>query len=144
RALRAGFLLVVIAGVTDARAAGFALFEQSARGLGSAFAGEAAAAEDASTIFYNPAGLGWVHGTQIASSGFAILPSSVFENHGSMENPVLGGAPLRGGDGGDAGSLALVPSIFVAHEVWEGFHLGLGVSAPFGLSTDYDRGWVGR
>ncbi len=126
------------------RAAGFALFEQSARGLGSAFAGEAAAAEDASTIFYNPAGLGWVPGTQFVSSGFAIMPSANFHNDGSHLNPSLGGAPLTGGNGGDAGTLALVPAIFAAHELGDGFHVGLGVSAPYGLETDYDRGWVGR
>src|SRR5262249_56342450 len=53
---RYGAIAVVLflAASHDAAAAGFALFEQSARGLGSAFAGEAAAAEDASTIYYNP------------------------------------------------------------------------------------------
>lgn len=142
----AGVVLAVAAALVPARtrAAGFALFEQSARGLGSAFAGEAAAAEDASTIYYNPAGLGWVPGTQFVSSGFAILPSATFHNEGSHVNPALGGEPLTGGDGGDAGTLALVPALFAAHELGDGFHVGLGVSAPFGLETDYNRGWVGR
>ncbi|MGH8628173.1 MAG: outer membrane protein transport protein [Gammaproteobacteria bacterium] len=38
-------------------AGGFALFEQSVKGLGNAFAGSAAVAEDAATLFFNPAGL---------------------------------------------------------------------------------------
>src|SRR5262249_54848745 len=42
---------------SQAHASGFALMEQNASGLGNAFAGAAAAAEDASTIFYNAAGL---------------------------------------------------------------------------------------
>ena len=42
---------------TLASAAGFALIEQSASGLGNAFAGAAATAEDASTVFFNPAGM---------------------------------------------------------------------------------------
>lgn len=134
---------VALAPATSA-AAGFMLFEQSARGLGTAFAGEAAAAEDASTIYYNPAGLGWVPGTQLVSSGFAIMPSATFDDAGSHLSRALGGGPLRGGDGGDAGGLALVPAIFVAHELGDGFHVGLGASAPFGLETSYDRGWVGR
>ncbi len=54
-------LLVVLASLVslarNVGAAGFQVNEQSARGLGSAFAGEAAAAEDASTIFFNPAGI---------------------------------------------------------------------------------------
>ena len=37
--------------------AGFAIIEQSVTGLGRAFAGSAASAEDASTIYFNPAGL---------------------------------------------------------------------------------------
>ena len=41
---------------TLAPAAGFALIEQSASGMGNAFAGAAATAEDATTVFYNPAG----------------------------------------------------------------------------------------
>jgi long-chain fatty acid transport protein len=134
----------VAVGPTTAWPAGFMLFEQSARGLGSAFAGEAAAAEDASTIYYNPAGLGWVPGTQLVSAGFAIIPAATFDDGGSHVNRALGGGRLRGGEGGDAGGLALVPAIFVAHELGDGFHLGLGVSAPFGLETRYDHGWIGR
>jgi long-chain fatty acid transport protein len=37
-----------------AQGAGFALIEQNASGLGNAYAGQAAVAEDASTIFFNP------------------------------------------------------------------------------------------
>jgi long-chain fatty acid transport protein len=147
--MRASFVAtVVLASVVGVpavgRAAGFMLFEQSARGLGSAFGGEAAAAEDASTIYYNPAGLGWIAGTQVVGAGFAIMPSATFENHGSTLNAALGGGRLRGGEGGDAGELGLVPTIFVAHELGDGFHVGLGVSVPFGLETRYERGWIGR
>ena len=72
-------LLVVLASIVslarNVGAAGFQVNEQSARGLGSAFAGEAAAAEDASTIFFNPAGMTRLSGTQFVSAGFAIKPS---------------------------------------------------------------------
>lgn len=134
--------LVVTSG--RAHAAGFMLFEQSGRGLGSAFAGEVAEAVDASTIQYNPAGLGWIDGTQFVSSGFAVLPSVHFSNDDSMLNPALGGGRLRGGDGGDAGLLGLFPVLFLAHELGDGFHVGLGVTVPFGLETRYDYPWVGR
>ena len=120
------------------------LFEQTGRGLGSAFAGEVAGAEDASTIQYNPAGLGWVDGTQFVASGFAIMPSATFENRGSTLSQAVGGGILRGGNDGDAGELAFVPTFFFAHELGDGFHVGLGVTVPFGLETRWDRGWVGR
>ncbi len=57
---------VVFAGVSGSVAAsGFALIEQSASGLGNAYAGGAAVAEDASTIFFNPAGMSRLSGKQI-------------------------------------------------------------------------------
>ena len=40
-----------------AHAAGFALIEQNASGMGNAYAGGSAIAEDASTIYFNPAGM---------------------------------------------------------------------------------------
>src|ERR1051325_8278391 len=106
-------LLALVVTTGRAQAAGFMLFEQSGRGLGSAFAGEVAEAVDASTIQYHPAGLGWIYGTQFVSSGFAVLPSIHFTNDGSFVNPALGGGPLHGGNGTDAGSLGLFPVLFL-------------------------------
>ena len=140
-ALIAGFALAM---PRPAPGAGFAVLEKSARGLGTAYAGETAAAEDPSTIFGNPAGMTLLDGTQFASSGFAILPAAQFHDSGSRLNPAVGGGRLTGGDGGDAGSLALVPSFFLVHPLGSRVRVGLGVFAPFGLATDYDRGWAGR
>jgi long-chain fatty acid transport protein len=53
-------------------ASGFALIEQSASGLGNAFAGAAASAEDASTIFFNPAGMSMFSSAQIVLAGHLI------------------------------------------------------------------------
>lgn len=47
-------------------AAGFALIEQSVSGLGNAFAGGAAVAEDATMIFFNPAGMARLKKPQVA------------------------------------------------------------------------------
>src|SRR5258706_10534031 len=68
---------------TLAAAAGFALIEQSASGMGNAFAGSAATAEDASTIFYNPAGMSKLSGNQFAVAGHAIDLSLKFSNAGT-------------------------------------------------------------
>src|SRR5262249_59675229 len=66
-----------------ARGAGFLLFEQTGRGLGSAYAGEGAVAMDPTTVFYNPAGMTLLEGTQFAGSGFAVWTHTHFENRGS-------------------------------------------------------------
>ena len=50
----AGLATAAIFAAGDARAAGFQVNERHARGLGSPFAGEAASAEEDSTIFFNP------------------------------------------------------------------------------------------
>lgn len=124
-----------------AHAGGFALSEMSAASVGNAHAGGAAAAEDLSTIYFNPAGLTRLPGRQFMASGSAIRPSAKFENRGSVTGT---GAPLTGGDGGDAGSWAGVPALYYAMDLAPDLRFGLGVQAPFGLVTEYDAGWVGR
>ncbi len=126
---------------TLALAAGFALIEQNASGLGNAYAGGAAIAEDASTVFFNPAGLSRISGSQVMVSGEAIGLSAKFQNRGSTS--VLG-TPLTGGDGGDAGGWAVVPNIYFATDIAPQWKFGIGVNTPFGLKTDYDAGWAGR
>jgi long-chain fatty acid transport protein len=120
----------------NAHAAGFALIEQSASGLGNAYAGAAAVAEDASTIFFNPAGMALLPDNQFVMAGHLIKPTIEFS--GSV-SPDVGG-----NQGGDAGSWALVPSTYVAHKLTPRLHAGLGINAPFGLKTEYDDDWVGR
>lgn len=131
--------LLVMAG--SAAASGFALIEQSGSGLGNAYAGGAAGAEDASTIFYNPAGMSRLSGKQIAVAGNMIRPSAKFSG------TVTGLAPLQAGgigSGGDAGSWALVPNAYFAMEVNPQTRIGLGINAPFGLQTEYNALWMGR
>ncbi len=121
-------------------ASGFALIEQSASGIGNAFAGGAAIADDASTVFFNPAGMSRLGGKQIAVALHAIKPSAKFTDTGST------GALLQtpGGNGGDAGSLAFVPNAYFTMEVNPQTRFGLGINAPFGLKTEYDSDWIGR
>ena len=124
-----------------AQAAGFALIEQSGSGMGNAFAGGSAIAEDASTVYFNPAGMTYIEGTQLVSALHLIKPSAEFNNNGSL--PGGGPRPL-GGSGGDAGDLAFVPNIYFKTDLNDSIKLGIGINAPFGLKTEYDNGWIGR
>lgn len=135
----AGVLLAMIGG---AAASGFALIEQSGSGLGNAFAGGAASAEDASTIFYNPAGMSRLNGKQIVVAAHAIRPSAKFSGTAGASLAPLQTAGT--GAGGDAGGWALVPNAYFAMEVNPQMRFGLGVNAPFGLQTSYDSTWMGR
>jgi long-chain fatty acid transport protein len=126
---------LALAGFTGlAHAAGFALVEQNASGLGNAYAGQAAAAADASTIFFNPAGMTRLPDRQVVVAGHLIKPSAEFS----------GTSTIGGGNGGDAGDLAFVPNAYFAFQLTPDVHLGVGVNAPFGLKTEYDSTWAGR
>lgn len=130
--LAAGLMLMGCA--PFASAAGFALIEQNASGLGNAYAGQAAAATDASTIFFNPAGMTYLPDRQVVMAGHLILPQARFS----------GSSNIGGGNGGDAGGLAFVPNAYFAFRLTPDVHLGVGVNAPFGLKTEYDPDWKGR
>ncbi len=122
-------------------ASGFALIEQSGSGLGNAFAGGAAGAEDASTIFFNPAGMARLNDKQVVVAGSMIKPTIHFTDSGASTAATL---QTAGGDGGDAGSWALVPNAYFALELNPQTRVGVGINAPFGLQTEYDADWRGR
>lgn len=134
-----GSLLIFTHSLTG-HAAGFALAEQSGSGLGNAYAGAAAIAEDASTIFTNPAGMTYLEGTQLAGALHLIKPTGHFDNDGSTA--AAGRSP--GGEGGDLGSWAFIPNFYYKQDISGQLKVGLGISTPFGLKTEYDRTWAGR
>src|SRR5882672_7094626 len=128
-------------GASQAHASAFALIEQNASGLGNSYAGAAAAAEDASTIFYNPAGMSLLPGGMQVSAGLALINlSAKFSDSGSTNAPTR---PL-GSNGGDAGGLSAVPNVYFAMDVAPNWKVGVGVSVPFGLKTEYAADWIGR
>jgi long-chain fatty acid transport protein len=125
----------------QARAAAFALYEQGVSGLGNAYAGAAAVAEDSTTVWWNPAGMARLaKGRHLAIAGTVIQPSTEFSNNGSQ---APGGQPL-GSTGGDAGDTAFVPSAFFVMDFTPQWSFGVGVSVPFGLKTEYSADWIGR
>lgn len=127
----------------EARASAFALHEQGVSGLGNAYAGAAAAAEDASTVWWNPAGMARLApGKHLLFGGHIIAPSTKFSNGASV--PAAASNPSRIGNGGDAGGAVLVPNLFFAMDLNRQWNFGLGVNVPFGLATEYDADWIGR
>ncbi|MFA4912276.1 MAG: outer membrane protein transport protein [Burkholderiaceae bacterium] len=132
-------------GVTSVHAAGFQLLEQNASGLGNAYAGSAAVAENASTIFFNPAGMSYLPGVNLSTGVAAVKPSFKFSDNGNSRNPLaMGGGRPRGGNGGDAGGWEFVPNAYGSLQLNDRLHVGIGIGAPFGLSTHYDDDWAGQ
>lgn len=134
-------LLAILLNTTaTAHAAGFALIEQSASSMGAANAGAAATAEDASTIYFNPAGMTYLPGTQLSVVAHVIRTSAELSDNGSVAGF---GKPLNG-NGGDLGDWALLPNLSLSKAISPNVWLGLSISAPFGLKTEYDPTWLGR
>jgi len=123
---------------SSAFAGGLGIGTQSGSGTGNAFAGGAASAEDASTVWYNPAGMMALPGkTNYAVSGHLLKPSFKFENNGST-------LPVGSGEGGDGGGWHLIPQGFISHKLDDKLSIGAAFNTPFGLETEYDRGWRGQ
>ncbi len=131
--------LLALAFSSVAGASGFQLLgEQSASGIGNAGAGSAAVAENASTIFYNPAGMTQLQAREVSLGGTLVKTSFDFSNSGSSV-----GALGTSGDGNDGGGVGFVPNAYMSWAITKDIYLGFGVGAPFGLKTEYDNPWKG-
>jgi len=120
-------------------AAGFALIEQSASGQGLSYAGAAANAEDASVMWFNPAGLTEVAGHEAILAGHLIVPKSEFSNDGSYTTYT---GAISGNDDNGATN-GFVPNLYWKGH-YSGYELGLGINVPFGQKIKYEDNWVGR
>jgi long-chain fatty acid transport protein len=124
----------------EGRGSGFQLRENSVSALGNAFAGAAAAIDDPSVIANNPAAMIGLSGNQASADFSIVVPSAVFSGRGIT----AGLRPIAGGNGGDAGGAQPAPAVYAFYDALPDLKLGLAISSPFGLKTQYDADWVGR
>ncbi len=135
-------LLVVLVSMAcsgAASASGFQLLEQNASGLGNAYAGSAAIADNASTIFYNPAGMTQLKEREFSAGAVLVDIHAKFNNNGSSSLGVLPNT----GNGGNPGGFAAIPNGYLSFALNKDVYVGVGVGAPFGLTTEYSNPWVG-
>lgn len=121
---------------TQIFASGFALNEQSISGMGTGFAGRSSSADDASTIFGNPAGMSRLKREQV-TGGAALLDARTDISDASS-------SPNNGSNDGDMVPLVAVPMGYYVKPIDEHWAFGIGMYAPFGLVTDYENGFAGR
>jgi long-chain fatty acid transport protein len=125
------------------QASGFQLSEQGAAGLGMAYAGAAAASWDASTVFWNPAGMTSLPGRQVVAAGNILFLDFNFSDNGSTLP--AGQAPFQPrGNGGNGGGTFFIPSAFLTWQLAPQWWAGLGINGPFGLTTKWNDDFVGR
>ena len=129
-------LVLTVLSAPPAWAAGLWLYEMATPDMGTAAAGRAALANDASTAVFNPAGMTRLERSQLLAGFQGLVVNAEFDPDSA---PTFGG-----GDGGDAGYFTPVASIFYVHSLSPDLKLGVGVGSYFGLGLDYDDDWAGR
>ena len=128
----------------NAYAGGFALIEQGASGLGNAYAGAGAVSDDASTVWFNPAGITELSGRELAVAGHILSANTKFTDQGTALNQVFGATPISGSDTAEPGSVTFIPNFYYIAPINDKLSYGLGISVPYGSSTEYDTDWKGR
>jgi long-chain fatty acid transport protein len=122
--------------VSSARGSGLLLYETGAPDLGTASAGRAAMASDASTVAVNPAGMTLLDRTQLSAAAGALLPFTNFD--------LAPQTTTSGGGGGNAGVFTPIGSFAYAYKLSDRVSLGIATYSNFGLSADYGTPWAGR
>ncbi|MCM2268122.1 MAG: OmpP1/FadL family transporter [Elusimicrobiales bacterium] len=122
-------ILVALMGLASSvNAAGFRLADQDAKATGMANA-YTAVADNASAVWYNPAAITNLEGTNVSLGTVMIAPSMEHKNTAAN-----GGATDE-----IANRLHIPPHFYATHKINDQWSLGLGVNAPFGLSTEWER-----
>ena len=132
------FPLIVLLGVltliqttSPAYGSGFGIFTQGASALGQADA-VVAHNDGPSAIFFNPALLNKLPGTQVEVGTTLLFPSRAFRSSNS-------GATASTED-----TLYYPSTFYVSHTFNDKISAGLGVYNPFGLGTEWNGTWEGR
>jgi long-chain fatty acid transport protein len=127
--------LFILAGLTFAN--GFDIYEQSARAVGMAGA-LTAQADDPSAIFFNPAGITQLDGTQVSLGACMIMPTMQFQSNGNA---------VMGSYSGETSKIKdhtwVIPNAYVTHKINDIVSVGIGSFSHFGLGVEWGDYWGG-
>ncbi len=115
---------------TSTQAAGFQLAEYSATGLGRAYAGEAAMADNASAQWRNPAMLTYLDGTQVSTGAIYVNPN--VDVHGDV---TFAGSTFRA-ESNDYANDAVIPNFYLSHQINDKLFAGLALGTNYGMETE--------
>lgn len=145
RTLWAVVAVLVLFAADPAQAAGFYVKEMSVTGLGRAFAGAPAAADDASTVWFNPAGMTSLPANEVDAAAHLIVPQTKLTNDGSKKFDGAVFQPIADSSTQTPYDATPIPNLFgVLRDADRGLALGIGVTAPFGMANEYSESWFGR
>ncbi|MBP6562799.1 MAG: transporter, partial [Neisseriaceae bacterium] len=96
-----------------------------------------AEAADASTIFYNAAGMTKLDGTNISGTLNIIMPNVKYKN---AKGSYMMGQEIEGDTSGRITKRAIaVPHGYISHQLNDQWYAGLGIYVPFASATEYTR-----
>lgn len=125
--IAAAALAVASAFASTAHAAGFQLTEQSALALGRAYAGVGVDGTDISGVYYNPATMTLHPGTNVQMGLVGVGLNLEYVSHDNGQTYKNNGRA----------SEEVLPHLFASHQINDSTWIGLAVTVPFGLSTNY-------
>ena len=134
--LRKAVVTAAVAWPLACQAGGLYLYEIGTSDLGFATAGTAARAEDASTLFGNPAGMTRLAGDQMTVGAQAL--------YGQFKYELDGQGALTGSDPGNVIGWLPGGSAFYSHSVSDKLKVGIGAYGNFGLAIDFGKSWAGN
>jgi long-chain fatty acid transport protein len=115
---------------------------QGAKALGASYAGRSVLTDDASVVWFNPAGLTELPADWVLTAGAPLITYQLqFRDTGSSS---LLGQPMQGPASADGGTTAVVPHLYLARRLTDRWRFGFGFNAPYGLGTNYGETWSGR
>ncbi len=125
--------VMAVCAASAAHAAGFMLTEQSAGALGRAYAGVGVDGTDISGVYYNPATMTLHPGTAIQAGFVAVGLDLAFEGKDEAGNPTS--------ENGQYNTQA-IPHGYISHQISDSVWIGLAMTVPFGMGTEYKDGWA--
>lgn len=126
--------VMAVCAASAAHAAGFMLTEQSAGALGRAYAGVGVDGTDLSGVYYNPATMTLHPGTAIQAGFVAVGLDLAFEG---VDNQT---GTNRITENGQYNTQA-IPHGYISHQLNDSMWVGLAMTVPFGMGTEYDDNW---
>ncbi len=117
--------------------AAFQLAEHSAAGLGRAFAGEAAIADDASVVARNPALMAQFDQIEFSMTGSFVMPDVSLEGTSAPE-----GIDPSALNNDSIAPNAFIPAMYLVVPLNDKFALGFGTFSNFGLATEFPEDYA--
>lgn len=138
KTLLASSLVFAAAG---ANAAAFQLAEVSTSGLGMAYAGNAAVADNASVIATNPALMTKFKRPEISAGGVLVDTDITVRGSASGTNPLTGATTTYDFYAGNVIPTSVIPNLYFVKPVTDRFALGFGYNVNYGLESKYEKGY---